>query len=231
MTIVAKEPYHREEEFLDGCAAINAIPNVTFARRTAFTTTDGSPTDGLTADPVFLDETGQPVPYTKLDPGDIQTCAGGGSNNETLVGLWVRLDGLPAGDADIAWAITNSGGNKDSIGVDSTGHFYASNNLVKQGTDPTARNLGEWYWVVKMNDSGGGGTGTWLFVNGVRVVSAGGSGGVKNSPGGWGSANFDGSVSHLFVGQGTTSLTLASVFDAYRRAVTKMPGARGAVLM
>ncbi len=232
MTIVAKEPYHRYEEFIDGCAAVDALANVGFTRRdAAMTTIGGTPTAGVTTDPVFLDPDGSARSYTKLDPGDVQTCAGGGSQLETFVGCWVRIDNLPAADAVIAWALTNSGGSRDGFGVDTTGHFFLTSGGAIQATDPTARNVGEWYWVAKMNDGGGGSTGHWLYVNGVRVVTGAPAGGVKNSPGGWGSANFDGSVTELFMGQGTTSLTDAVMFEAYRRAVTKLPGGRGAVLM
>jgi hypothetical protein len=230
MTSVRQAPYRRYEEFLAGCADIDAPANVGFTARTP-TTAAGTPTSQST-NPVYLNPDGSARSYIKLDPGDVQTATGGGSQLETLVGCWVRIDNLPAADADIAWALTNTGGvNRDCFGVNAAGQFYIKSAGVTQATSATVRNVGQWYWCMKLNDGGGGSTRHVLWVDGVPDVAGAAAGGVKNNPSGWGSANFDGSVSDLFAGQGTTSLVDATVLAAYKRMIAQTPGARGGVLM
>jgi hypothetical protein len=230
MTSVRQAPFRRYEEFLAACADIDALANVSFAIRSP-ATVSGTPTSQST-NPVYLDPNGSARSYTKLDPGDVQTAAGGGSQLETLVGCWVRIDNLPAGDADIAWALTNTGGvNRDCFGVNASGQFYIKSAGTIQATSATVRSVGRWYWCVKLNDGGGGSTRHVLWVDGVPDVAGAAAGGVKNSPAGWGSANFDGSVSDLFVGQGTTGLVDANVLAAWKRMIAQMPDARGAVLL
>ncbi len=229
MTSVRRAPYRRYEEFQAAVAVMDALANVGFTARTP-STVSGTPTSQST-NPVYLNPDGSARSYIKLDPGDVQTATGGGSNLETLVACWVRIDALPAADADIAWCLTNSGGARDCFGVDTTGHFYIASGGVKQGTSAVVRNVGQWYWCIKLNDGGGGSTRHVLWVDGVPDVSGAAAGGVKNSPGGWGSANFDGSVSDYYNGQGTTALTDPDVLSTYRRMVDQMPGARGGVLM
>jgi hypothetical protein len=190
-------------------------------------TVAGTPTVVTTDPPCFINADGSNRPYLKLDPGDQMTFTSGGSNLETHCIAWVRIDSLPATNSGFISCITPSGGWGDGIGITSDGKFYlmsgAEATPVTNGTDTVVRNLGEWYHVVKINDGGGGSTGHWLYVNGVRLLNASAAGGVKNSPGKVGSTLFDGALAYFGVGRGTTSLTDADVMAHYLRGIRKQP--------
>lgn len=225
------EPYYRYEEYedqiLDVSNSLNAqiaqyhrcdlsLPASATLGSGTLSTSSGSPTLTADADACFFDSAGNPIGYYKLDSGDVLTCSAGGSNLEQHFGGWFRFDSFPGADANVI-----DGLGSDMIGIDPSGQVFVANAGTKQGTYGTPLTLGQWYMLTKMNDAGGAGTGTWFYVDGVRVLSLAGSGGVKNPPGLVGGTGFDGACAGVYWGRGTTALTDTLLANLYFRAVRK----------
>lgn len=224
MSTAPYEPYTRREEYqIVGAATLprtyyhpltSGPPFAASVGGGSLATNAGSPSTATT-DPCFLNEDGTPEPYCKLDPGDILTRSNGGYNLEVFSAAWVRIDSFPGADANLWLAL---GG--DGVGIDSTGKIFCINGGVKQGTEAGTRTIGEWFHLAKVNDAGGGGTGTFCWINGVRVLSLGGAGGVKNNTT-IGSAGADFALCHWQYGQGSTAMTDAQVKAAWARGARK----------